>query len=320
MGRGPSPSLVGRFLVSARRAARLGGVDIHLVDGTYELFRAYYGAPSAKAPDGQEVGATRGLARSLLSLLRHEGATHVAVAFDHVIESFRNELFGGYKTGAGLDPELWGQFRLAEQITRALGLVVWPMVEFEADDVLATAAGRFAQHGEVSRVFICSPDKDLCQCVVGKRVVCVDRRRKKLVDEDAVGVKFGVAPASIPDWLALVGDTADGIPGLPRWGAASSAKLLAEYGSIERIPDDPARWTVRVRGADALAESLKTRRDEARLYKQLATLRTDVPLAESVVELEWRGARRTELETVCEALGDRALLARVPRYDNGPSL
>ena len=292
-------------------------MDIHLVDGTYELFRAYYGVPSAKAPDGREVGATRGLARSLLSLLRKEGATHVAVAFDHVIESFRNELFGGYKTGAGIDPELWGQFGLAEQITHALGLVVWPMVEFEADDVLATAARRFAQHGDVSRILICSPDKDLCQCVVGERVVCVDRRRKKLVDEDAVRAKFGVAPASMPDWLALVGDAADGIPGLPRWGAASSAKLLAEYGSIERIPDDSARWTVGVRGAAALAESLKIRRDEARLYKQLATLRTDVPLKESVAALEWQGARRTELEALCDRLGDRALLARVPRYDNG---
>ena len=288
-----------------------------MVDGTYELFRAYYGVPLAKAPDGREVGATRGLARSLLSLLRNEGATHVAVAFDHVIESFRNELFGSYKTGAGIDPELWEQFGLAEDMTRALGLVVWPMVEFEADDVLATAARRFAQHSDVRRVFIYSPDKDLCQCVVGERVVCVDRRRKKCMGEDAVRAKFGVAPASIPDWLALVGDTADGIPGLPRWGAASSAKLLAEYGSIERIPDNPADWTVSVRGAAALAENLKTRRDEARLYKQLATLRTDVPLAESMAELEWRGARRTELEALCERLGDRALPARVPWYDNG---
>lgn len=290
-------------------------MDIHLVDGTYELFRAYYGAPSAKAPDGREVGAIRGLARSLLSLLRNEGATHVAVAFDHVIESFRNELFDGYKTGAGIDPALWGQFGLAEDMARALGLVVWPMVEFEADDALATAAGRFAQHGDVSRVFICSPDKDLCQCVVGERVVCVDRRRKKIVDADAVRAKFGVAPTSIPDWLALVGDTADGIPGIPRWGATSSARLLAEYASIERIPDDAAQWTVTLRGAAALAESLRTRRDKARLYKRLATLRTDVTLEESVAALEWRGARRAELEALCERLGDRTLLARVPRYD-----
>ena len=290
-------------------------MDIHLVDGTYELFRAYYGAPSAKAPDGQEVGAIRGLARSLLSLLRNEGATHVAVAFDHVIESFRNELFDGYKTGAGIDPELWGQFGLAEDMARALGLIVWPMVEFEADDALATAAGRFAQHGDVSRVLICSPDKDLCQCVVGERVVCVDRRRKKVVNADAVRAKFGVAPTSIPDWLALVGDAADGIPGIPRWGAASSAKLLAAYASIERIPDDAAQWTVTLRGAATLAKSLRTRRNETRLYKRLATLRTDVPLEEPVAALEWRGARRAALEALCERLGDRALLARVPRYD-----
>ena len=289
-------------------------MDIHVVDGTYELFRAYYGVPSATAADGREVGATRGLARSLLSLIRNEGATHVAVAFDHVIESFRNELFAGYKTGAGIAPELWGQFGLAEQITHALGIVVWPMVEFEADDALATAAARFGKLKTVSRVYICSPDKDLTQCVVGSRIVCVDRRRKKVMDEEGVREKFGVDPASIPDWLALVGDKADGIPGIPRWGAASSAKLLAEYEHIEHIPDDPATWTVNVRGAAALAESLRTQREEASLYKKLATLRTDVPLAESAADLEWRGARRGELETLCEEIGDAGLLMRVPRW------
>ncbi len=286
-------------------------MDIQVVDGTYELFRAYYGAPPATAPDGREVGATRGLARSLLSLIRNDGATHIAVAFDHVIESFRNELFAGYKTGAGIDPDLWGQSELAEQITHALGIVVWPMVEFEADDALATAASCFRQLEEVSQVCICTPDKDLTQCVVGKRIICVDRRQKKIVDEEAVQKKFGVAPASIPDWLALVGDSADGIPGIPRWGAVSTAKLLAEYGHIEQIPDDPETWTIKVRGAAALAENLNTRRNEAQLYKQLATLRTDVPLEESVADLEWRGARRAELEAVCEEIGDAALLARV---------
>lgn len=292
-------------------------MKIHVVDGTYELFRAYYGAPPATAPDGREVGATRGLARSLLSLIRNEGATHVAVAFDHVIESFRNELFAGYKTGAGIDPDLWEQFGLAEHITHALGIVVWPMVEFEADDALATAASRFGQRedgSDVSQVCICSPDKDLTQCVVEKRIICIDRRQKKIMDEDAVRVKFGVSPASIPDWLALVGDSADGIPGIPRWGAASSAKLLAEYGHIEQIPDDPETWTIKVRGAAALAENLNRRRNEAQLYTQLATLRTDVPLEESVADLEWRGAQRDELEAVCEELGDAALLARVPRW------
>lgn len=289
-------------------------MDIHVVDGTYELFRAYYGAPSVTAPDGREVGATRGLARSLLSLIRNEGATHLAVAFDHVIESFRNELFAGYKTGAGIDPELWQQFALAEQITHALGIVVWPMLEFEADDALATAAARFGDQKTVSQVLICSPDKDLAQCVVGSRIVCVDRRRKKLMDEAGVRDKFGVEPISIPDWLALVGDTADGIPGIPRWGAASSAKLLAAYGHIEHIPDDPTTWTVDIRGAAALADSLSTQRDQLALYKKLATLRTDVPLAESVTDLEWRGARRDELETLCEEIGDAGLLTRVPRW------
>lgn len=289
-------------------------MDIHVVDGTYELFRAYYGAPSVTAPDGREVGATRGLARSLLSLIRNEGATHLAVAFDHVIESFRNDLFAGYKTGAGIDPELWEQFGLAEQITHALGIVVWPMLEFEADDALATAAARFGDQKTVSQVLICSPDKDLAQCVVGSRIVCVDRRRKKVMDEAGVRDKFGVEPISIPDWLALVGDTADGIPGIPRWGAASSAKLLATYGHIEHIPDDPTTWTVNVRGAAALADTLRTQRDQLALYKKLATLRTDVPLAESVTDLEWQGARRGELEALCEEIGDAGLLARVPRW------
>jgi 5'-3' exonuclease len=247
-------------------------------------------------------------------LIRNESATHVAVAFDHVIESFRNELFGGYKTGAGIDPDLWEQFGLAEQMTHALGLVVWPMVEFEADDALATAASRFSELENVSQVCICSPDKDLTQCVVGKRIICVDRRQKKIIDEEAVREKFGVSPASIPDWLALVGDSADGIPGIPRWGAASSAKLLTEYGHIEKIPDDPAHWTVKVRGAASLAKSLQIWRDEVHLYKQLATLRTDVPLEESVADLEWQGARRAELRALCEELGDKALLARVPRW------
>ena len=289
-------------------------MDIHVIDGTYELFRAYYGAPSVIAPDGREVGAIRGLARTLLALIRNEGATHIGVAFDHVIESFRNALFAGYKTGAGIDPELWGQFALAEWITHALGIVVWPMLEFEADDALATAAVRFGELKTVSQVYICSPDKDLAQCVVGSRIVCVDRRQKKVMDEAGVRDKFGVAPASIPDWLALVGDKADGIPGIPRWGASSSAKLLAAYGHIENIPDDPTTWTVDIRGAAALAASLSTQRAALALYKQLATLRIDVPLTESVTDLEWRGAWRAELEALCEEIGDAGLLARVPRW------
>jgi 5'-3' exonuclease len=289
-------------------------MELHLVDGTYELFRAYYGAPPSRAPDGREVGATRGLARSLLSLLRGEGATHVAVAFDQVIESFRNDLFPGYKTGAGIEPELLAQFELAERVSHALGLVVWPMVEFESDDALATAAARFAEDGKVARVHICSPDKDLAQCVVGRHVVCVDRRRKRVIDESAVLEKFGVSPRSIPDWLALVGDAADGIPGIPRWGARSTAAVLSVHEHIERIPDLPQDWGVKVRGAAGLAESLADRREEAELYKVLATLRTDVPLTESLQDLEWNGARTVEFEALCEELGDEQLPQRIPPH------
>jgi 5'-3' exonuclease len=287
---------------------------VHLVDGTYELFRAYFGAPKAGVPDGREVGAIRGLARSFLGLIRNEGATHIAVAFDHVIESFRNDLFAGYKTGAGIDPDLWSQFELAEQMTRALGMVVWPMVEFEADDALATAALRFAQDSRVTQVCICSPDKDLTQCVSGQHIVCVDRRRKKTIDEAGVHEKFGVAPKSIPDWLALVGDSADGIPGIPRWGARSASAILAEYGHIEHIPEDSAQWSIRLRGAQALADSLNTHPGEAALYRQLARLRTDVPLQESLDGLEWQGALGKELEEMCQILGDPRLLDRVPRW------
>src|SRR6266540_4941421 len=211
---------------------------IHLVDGTYELFRSFFGAPSKKAPDGREVGATLGLLNSLLSLLTKSGATHVACAFDHVIESFRNDLFPRYKTGAGVAQDLLAQFSLAEQAVAALGLVVWPMVEFEADDALASAAIRFRSEPGVDQVVICSPDKDLAQLVSGNQVVCWDRRRDILYDEDAVLEKFGVRPASIPDWLALVGDAADGYPGIPGWGAKSAAAVLARYQHFEEIPDD----------------------------------------------------------------------------------
>lgn len=289
-------------------------MNVHLVDGTYELFRAFYAVPSAKNPAGLEVGAVRGLARSLLALLREPGASHVAVAFDHVIESFRNELFGGYKTGEGIDPDLWGQFELAERVCSALGIVVWSMVEFEADDALATAALRFAQLPEVERVLIASPDKDLAQCVVGTRVVCLDRMRKKVLDEAGVIEKFGVTPAQIPDYLALVGDTADGIPGVPRWGAKSAAAVLREYGTIDAIPDSVASWRVPVRGAAALAESLAGRRADALLYKRLATLRVDVPLAENLADLRYRGAARAPLAALAEELSDPALLERVPEF------
>jgi len=290
-------------------------VRIDLIDGTYELFRSFYGAPPAQAPDGREVGAARGLLRSMLALLREDGTSHVAIAFDHVIESFRNELFDGYKTGEGIDPDLWAQFPLAERVADALGLVVWPMVEFEADDALATAAARFADAPGVAQLRLCSPDKDLGQCVRGDRVVLYDRRRDETYDAARIEDKFGVPPASIPDLLALVGDSADGIPGIPRWGMKSTAKVLQAYATLEAIPDDPSAWTVEVRGAKGLAENLRAQRDDAALYKTLARLRTDVPLAETEVEqLRWRGAKRAELEAVCAEIGDTRALERVPAW------
>ena len=288
-------------------------MQVHLVDGTYELFRTYYGAPPKTARDGSEVGATVALGRTLLGLLLNEGATHVAVAFDHVVESFRNELFDGYKTGEGIDLDLFRQFEPAERITRALGLVVWSMIEFEADDALATAAARYGRDERVDRVLICSPDKDLAQCVREDRIVLVDRRRKKTIDEDGVREKYGVPPVSIPDWLALVGDAADGIPGVPRWGARSAAAALVAHGHIDNIPEDPRDWKFQVRGAASLAENLRSHRDELALYRTLATLREDVPLQETLDDLEWRGARRTELESLCRAYDDN-LLERVSRW------
>lgn len=290
-------------------------MHVHLIDGTFELFRAFFGAPSATAPGGDlEVGATRGLLRSFAALLAEPGVTHVAAAFDTVIESFRNDLFPGYKTGAGIEPTLLAQFPLAERATHALGIVVWDMHEFEADDALATAAHRWADAPGVERVLICSPDKDLCQCVRGDRVVALDRIRRKLTDEAGVIEKFGVPPAAIPDFLALVGDTADGIPGIPRWGAKSASTVLARYGRIEDIPDDERAWDVSVRGAAALAGNLRERRADALLYKRLATLRTDVPLGESLDELQWRGARRGEMEQLCAEIGERDLLDRITRW------
>jgi len=289
-------------------------MKVHLVDGTYELFRSYYGAPAARAPDGREVGGTRGLLRSLLALLRTEEATHVAVAFDHVIESFRNELFDGYKTGEGIEEALAAQFGLAERAAAALGMVVWPMVEFEADDALATAAHRFADDARVDQIVLCSPDKDLAQCVSGDRIVCLDRMRKSVRDEDAVWEKFGVAPESIPDWLALVGDSADGIPGLAGWGAKSAAALLARYRHIEAIPDQETDWEVKVHAAKRLAAGLRANREQAALYRTLAVLRTDVPIAEGVDDVEWHGARRGALESLCDEIGERDLVTRITRW------
>jgi 5'-3' exonuclease len=277
---------------------------VHLVDGTYELFRCFFGAPKVTGPDGREVGATRALLRTLAMLVRAEGATHVGVAFDHVIESFRNDLYTGYKTGIGLDPALLGQFELAERAAAALGLTVWSMVEFEADDALATAAARFAERAEVEQVIIASPDKDLTQCVRGTKVVCADRLRRKQLDEAGVVAKYGIGPASIPDWLALVGDSADGYPGLPRWGAKSASAVLGRWLHLDRIPDEVRDWQVPVRGADALAASLRAGREDALLFRTLATLRTDVPLPQALDDLQWRGAHKQDLVALCEEIGD----------------
>ena len=289
-------------------------MKVHLVDGTYELFRTYFGAPPARDAVGRPVGAIRGLLATLLALLREPGVTHVACAFDHVIESFRNRLFDGYKTGEGIDADLLAQFHPAERAAASLGIVIWPMVEFEADDALATGAARFRDAPGVEQVVVCSPDKDLSQCVVGSRVVCRDRRRGTDRDEAGVALKFGVPPASMPDWLALVGDSADGIPGIPGWGEKSAGAVLARYGHLETIPDDPRGWDVAVRGRDRLASSLRERREDAVLYRRLATLRTDVPLAEGLLDLEWRGARRGDLEALCHEIGAGGLLPRVPRW------
>ena len=278
-------------------------MKIHLVDGTYELFRAYFALPSISAPDGREVGAVRGLIQTLIGLLRQPDVTHVAVAFDSEILSFRNELFEGYKTGEGTPPELLEQFPLAERATAALGLVVWPMVEFEADDALGAAAVRWQDAPGVEQIVLCSPDKDLAQVVRGERVVALDRRKNVVMDEAGVREKFGVSPASIPDYLGLVGDSADGIPGIPRWGAKGSAQVLANYGHIEQIPQDAADWTINVRGAKSLAASLSDNMEAALLYRQLATLRLDVPLVEDPPQLEWQGAHREPYQQLCEELG-----------------
>lgn len=287
-------------------------MKIHLVDGTYELFRSFYGAPPRKAPDGREVGATLGLLSSLLALITKSGATHIGVAFDHVIASFRNDLYAGYKTGEGVDPLLLAQFPLAEQAAAALGIVVWPMVEFEADDAIATATSHFQDEPDVEQVVICSPDKDLAQLVRGNRVVCWDRRREMIYDEALVIEKYGVPPASIPDWLALVGDAADGYPGISGWGAKSAAAVLMKYDHIEAIPDAPAEWGLGAR-AVKLNDSLRAHYDEALLYRLLSTLRHDVPLKESAPDLAWRGAT-AGLRAFCSALGDTRFVERVPAW------
>jgi len=291
-------------------------MKIHLVDGTYELFRNHFGAPPKKAPDGRQVGATLGLLRSLLMLLNTPGVTHIACAFDHIIESFRNELFARYKTSAGVAPDLLAQFSLAEKAVSALGVVVWPMVEFEADDALATAVKRFRNNKTVEQIVLCSPDKDLAQLVSGNRIVCWDRRRDIVMNEAGVMKKFGVRPTSIPDWLALVGDAADGYPGIPGWGAKSTSAVLSRFEHLESIPNDAGKWRLKAitpGRAARLAENLAQRREEAVLYRKLATLRDDVPLRERLSDLKWQGAY-DRLKRLCHKLGDERISERISRW------
>ncbi|WP_224240172.1 5'-3' exonuclease [Hyalangium gracile] len=288
---------------------------LHLVDGTYELYRAHFSPrPGHSAPDGQDVKATVGVMSSVLALLhdKAEAVTHLAVAFDNPIRSFRNDLFAGYKSDEGVPPELHAQFDLVEEAVRALGVTVWSMKDHEADDALATAAARWA--GKVEQVRLLTPDKDLGQCVRGKKVVQVDRRQEKELDEDAVRAKLGVPPASIPDLLALVGDTADGIPGLPGFGEKGASALLTAYAHLEAIPEDPSKWTVRPRGADKLAATLREHREEALLYRKLATVATDAPLTESLKDLEWAGVPRAAFEAFCDRLGVTTLKSRPKRW------
>ena len=263
-------------------------MDVHLIDGTYELFRHFFAVPSSTDSDGNEVGAVRGVLGSTVALLE-EGATHVGVATDHVIESFRNDLWPGYKTGEGIEPALLSQFHPLEEALESLGVVVWKTVKHEADDALASAAKRAAADTRVKRVFICTPDKDLAQMVDGRRVVQYDRRAGKVRDADGVREKFGIPPESIPDYLALVGDSADGFPGVRGWGAKSAATVLACYPHLDDIPPDAAAWRVRVRGAERLAAALADAREDARLFRDLATLRTKLPVFRNVDELRWTG-------------------------------
>ncbi len=285
---------------------------VHLLDGTYELFRHHFGQPSRLAPDGAEVAATRGVLLTTLSMLA-EGATHLGVATDHVIASFRNDLWPGYKTDEGVPPELKAQFPVLELALDALGVTTWPMVEVEADDALASAAAVSADDPTVEQVVICTPDKDLAQCVVGQRVVQLNRRDGTVLSEEGVLAKYGVRPTSIPDWLALVGDAADGFPGLVGWGKRSAAVVLSRYGSIAAIPDDAGDWdpdTRRaVRGADRLASRLAAERDLAELFKVLATLRVDRRLLPAVDDLRWQGPTEAFPE-VCRILGDPGLSER----------
>ena len=284
-------------------------MKIHLVDGTYELFRHFYAVPSSRNDRGQEIGAVRGVLVSVFSMIEG-GATHIGVATDHVVESFRNELYPGYKTSEGVPPELLSQFPILEEALEAMGVMVWPMTYFEADDALAAAAAKSAADSQVEQVLICTPDKDLAQCVVEKRVVQVDRRRNIVRDEAAIEEKFGVKPASIPDYLAVTGDSADGYPGIAGWGAKAASLALSKYGHLDNIPKDWRAWDSTIRRARPLADALFGEWENALLYRTLATLRLDVPVFDSVDDLRWKGPRRN-FEQCCEVLRARELCRKV---------
>jgi 5'-3' exonuclease len=293
-------------------------MDVHLIDGTYELFRYFFAVPGAVDVDGREVGAVRGVLATILSMLE-SGATHIGVATDHVVESFRNELYPGYKTSEGVPAELLSQFPILEEALEAMGVLVWPMVEFEADDALASAAAAAAQDSRVRQVIICTPDKDLAQCVRGTKVVQCDRRRNIVRDEAGVVAKFGVGPASIPDYLALVGDSADGFPGIRGWGEKAAASVLSQYLHLESIPREFQQWPRSLRRAAALSESLFSSWNEALLFRTLATLRLDVPVFHSVDDLRWHGPR-TGFEEYCRLLKAPVLMERATALQSGHSV
>ena len=287
-------------------------MKIYLVDGTYELFRHYFAVPKARDARGREVGAVRGVLASLLGMMR-DGVTHIGVATDHVIESFRNQLWADYKTGEGVEPDLLSQFPILEEVLAAAGIVVWPMVEFEADDALAAAAALASTDSRVEQVVICTPDKDLAQCVQGSRVVQLNRRTKITMDEAGIVAKFGVSPGSIPDYLALVGDSADGYPGIPGWGAKSTAAVLAKFAHIESIPLSAQDWHVNVLNSTTLAATLERERNSALLFRTLATLRIDIPLFDNVDQLRWNGPQ-PNFDAIGQLL-DKAVIEKKPKSD-----
>ena len=292
-------------------------MQLHLVDATFELFRAYYSRPPERGPDGRPVNAVRGLVDSMLSLLREPDVSHVAAATDHVIESWRNDLYPGYKSSAGVDPDLLAQFEDAERALAAIGMAVWPMVEDEADDAIATGVARFGEDPRVERIVICSVDKDLGQLVEGDRIVLRDRMRTITYDEAGIVTKFGVRPESIPDYLALVGDSSDGFAGLPGWGAKSAAAVLARWEHLDRIPPSALDWEIPLRGASRLAATLEQQRDEALLYRRLATLNRDAAIAAitpTLDDLEWHGVPRDAFTALCDELGFETIRQRVHRW------